>query len=284
MSHRRRRRRPLSANEAIVEVPAGVIAVFGDVHGQLEGMYELCRSWEDETGQAIAAILQTGDLGIFPDPVNLDRATRRHAERDPSELGAADYLSGSTIPRVPALFVRGNHEDFDFLIRFPDGGAVDLHHRLILLESSRPWVLDVGGCRVSVAGLGGIAPGPRARSREQPRPGRRYFTEGECRALLGLSRPGVDVLLTHEAPQGRGLRGNADTGAAEVSRAIQQLRPRFHFFGHYHDPPPPFTLGRTLCVGMNSRYARRIPGRDGAMGILRPDPWSFELVPPRAGR
>lgn len=166
MSGRRRRLRPSSVTTEVVEVPTGVIAVFGDVHGQLEGMYGLCRSWEDETGQAIAAILQTGDLGVFPDPANLDRATRRHAERDPSELGASSYLSGSRVPRVPALFGRGNHEDFDFLGRFPDGRPVDLHCRLILLGSSRPRVLDVGVCHVSIAGLGGIAPGPRARSRE----------------------------------------------------------------------------------------------------------------------
>lgn len=41
------------------------LAVFGDVHGNLDAMYEYVQRWEEKYGTPISAILQTGDLGVF---------------------------------------------------------------------------------------------------------------------------------------------------------------------------------------------------------------------------
>jgi hypothetical protein len=61
---------------------------------------------------------------------------------------------------------------------------------------------------------------------------------------------------------------------------IEALQPRFAFFGHYNNPPGPFRMGRTLCACLNFAEARRIPGRDGAMAILRTGTWEFSFVTP----
>jgi hypothetical protein len=66
------------------------IAVFADVHGRILLCFKLCARWQRETGEQLDLILQAGDLGVYPDRARLDKATIRHAERDPSELGFLD--------------------------------------------------------------------------------------------------------------------------------------------------------------------------------------------------
>jgi hypothetical protein len=105
------------------------LAVAGDVHGHLTLLFRVLRRWQDETGHGLDAILQVGDLGAFPPPFRLDDATRRFAEGDPDELGFADYYAGEAdaaeifgpdaVPAralaAPMWFIKGNHEDFEFL-------------------------------------------------------------------------------------------------------------------------------------------------------------------------
>jgi predicted phosphodiesterase len=64
-----------------------IIAVFSDVHGRVQLCFKLCARWQQETGEQIDLILQAGDLGAFFSESRLDKATRRYAQFDPSELG-----------------------------------------------------------------------------------------------------------------------------------------------------------------------------------------------------
>ena len=67
--------------------PATYLA-FGDLHGRILPAFRLAQAWSREHGVALDGLLQVGDIGYFPDPGRLDRATRRHAERDALECGA----------------------------------------------------------------------------------------------------------------------------------------------------------------------------------------------------
>ena len=58
------------------------IAVIGDVHGHLRLMFQLCRLWQVQTGVHLDLVLQCGDLGFFPDPARLDKATQRFRWRE----------------------------------------------------------------------------------------------------------------------------------------------------------------------------------------------------------
>ncbi|XYI03622.1 metallophosphoesterase [Sorangium sp. So ce1128] len=131
------------------------IAVLGDVHGHLTLVYQLLRRWQRETGRALDLILQVGDLGAFPPPFRLDRATKRFAESDPDELGFAAYHDGSPEadailgPDVPPdqrisadlVFIRGNHEDFEFLAEAGAGYdapvPVDAYDKILYLRPHR---------------------------------------------------------------------------------------------------------------------------------------------------
>ena len=94
--------------------------VFGDLHGRVLPAFALARAWQREHSEPVAGLLQVGDLGYFPWPTRLDKATRRHAQRDPLELGAqlvvrpsreADEIFGDPDTPGTLWFVAGNHED-----------------------------------------------------------------------------------------------------------------------------------------------------------------------------
>src|SRR3954453_22416785 len=107
--------------------------IFGDLHGRILPAFRLAAAWEREHGTRLDGLLQVGDLGYFPDPTRLDRATARHAADDPLELGAslvaepnteADAaFQGEDGPPPPLWFTAGNHEDFDALAGREGGGG-----------------------------------------------------------------------------------------------------------------------------------------------------------------
>lgn len=251
------------------------LAVFGDIHGNLDDMYEYVRRWERKHGTQINAILQTGDMGVFPPGSVLDKATKRFAEKDPTELGCADYIVGRKKASHLTLFVRGNHEDFDFL---SSAGYthIDPYGMIQHLSSGRVFTLQDEKETVHVSGLGGIVWG--SRRWDDTDLGHKFFTDEEIDLLLRLEPGSVAILLFHEAPKGYGFVNAPYTGADEVTLVIEYLQPRFAFYGHYEHPPEPFHIGRTLCVGMNNPNALRLPRRDGAMGIVDTSNWNFEFV------
>ena len=106
--------------------------IFGDLHGRILPAFRLAMLWEREHGIRLDGLLQVGDLGYFPDPARLDKATARHAAADPLELGAclvaepsreADAVfHGEGGPPPTLWFTAGNHEDFDALAERERGG------------------------------------------------------------------------------------------------------------------------------------------------------------------
>src|SRR4051794_36082767 len=111
---------------------AATFLVFGDLHGRVLPAYRLALAWAREHGEPVDGLLQVGDLGYFPDPTRLDKATKRHAERDPLELGVLEVTQPSPLadavfaePGLPRClwFTAGNHEDFEALDGLAGGSA-----------------------------------------------------------------------------------------------------------------------------------------------------------------
>jgi Icc-related predicted phosphoesterase len=249
------------------------LAVFGDVHGNLAMMYRYVGKWERKQNIQIAAVLQTGDLGVFKRGGPLDKATSRYMKNDPTELGCADYISGEKRASHLTLFVRGNHEDFDFLMG-TSNAHIDPFGLIRHLSSGKVFVIEKGKETVRVNGLGGVL----GRAGFTKGDGRKYFTDKECNRLLCLEKGSMDILLFHEAPKGYGVRNLSDAGADEVTLLIEHLQPHLAFYGHYGYPPEPFYIGKTLCAGMNNPDALLLPNRDGAMGVIDTSNWAFEFV------
>src|ERR1700733_11979062 len=101
----------------------GSYLIFGDLHGRILPAFRLASAWGREHGVALSGLLQVGDLGYFPDPTRLDKATARFAADDPLELGtqlvAAPSLEADAVFHGEGYdvghlwFTAGNHEDFD---------------------------------------------------------------------------------------------------------------------------------------------------------------------------
>jgi hypothetical protein len=265
--------------------------VFGDLHGRVLPAFRLALAWQREHGERLAGLLQVGDLGYFPDLTRLDKATRRHADKDPLELGVqlvvqpsreADAVFGEADLPEALWFTAGNHEDHAALAEMahgpgcsPDDFPVDYYRRVRCLRDGRVAVLP-GGLRVGA--LWGIddkapkarrSPGPRGRIRQ--------------RSATALCGEGFDVLLTHESPRDAML---LDSGSDAISVVVALARPAFAFFGHYHGkgrleecdfgPTRPFHL-----AGLELRG----PGKtaeDRSVGVLRWDgqEGTFEYLAP----
>src|SRR5215213_10214336 len=67
-----------------------VFLVFGDLHGRILPAFRFASYWANRAGRDVTALLQVGDMGYFPDPARMDKASLRHAKDDPLELGAQD--------------------------------------------------------------------------------------------------------------------------------------------------------------------------------------------------
>jgi hypothetical protein len=213
--------------------------VFGDLHGRILPAFALARAWQREHDEPIAALLQVGDLGYFPHPDRLDKATKRHAARDPSELGSrlvvfpskeADELFSDPDTPGPLYFIAGNHEDYQSLNdcygrpgTTDDDFPADHYGRLRCLIDGCVVALDDG---LRIGGLWGI-------DDEAPR-ARKNIAEGarlnQRRAKMLAVRP-HDVLLTHESPRDAFW---LDSGSLAINTILYSARPAFNFFGHYH--------------------------------------------------
>jgi hypothetical protein len=211
--------------------------VFGDLHGRVLPAFRLALAWQRDHGERLAGLLQVGDLGFFPDATRLDKATQRHAERDPLELGAqliarrgrqADAVFAE--PDLPEgmWFTAGNHEDYDALEELQHGAGsgaadfpVDFYHRVRCVRDGCVAVLP-GGLRVAALwGIDGSAPNARRRAPARISP----------RSAVHLSHDSFDVLLTHDSPRDAMI---VDAGSDDVDLVIRLARPAFAFFGHYH--------------------------------------------------
>ena len=209
--------------------------VFGDLHGRILPAFRLASAWAREHGVALSGILQVGDLGYFPDPSRLDKATLRQAADDPLELGAVDLVQPNPLAEAvfsdphcpPGLwFTAGNHEDFDELEHLSSGTrdktfVVDRFGRVHGIKDGE--TATVGGLRVgAVWGVDGVGPNRRTKL-----PPRGYIRERAANRLLAEK---FDVLLSHDSPKDAVRVGY---GSEILSSLIELARPRFAFFGHY---------------------------------------------------
>jgi len=107
-----------------------MVGFIGDIHGRVLHTIAAVVTWQKKMGRQFDLLIQVGDLGAFPDIGRLDPATNRYLASDPAE---ADFnrliqFAGAQAEAItelrsqlagPIYFIRGNHEDFDWLAQLP---------------------------------------------------------------------------------------------------------------------------------------------------------------------
>src|SRR5262245_45015033 len=267
---------------------AATYLVFGDLHGRVLPAFRLALAWGREHGERLDGLLQVGDLGFFPDPARLDKATLRHAKDDPLELGAryivqpgklADaILNNVEVP--PLWFVPGNHEDYVALDERKAAGGktdfpVDAYLCVRCLRDGTVTRLP-GGLRVG--GLWGI-------DDQAPNARRRVPAEARIRPRSAnqLAGQAFDVLLTHESPRDAVRPG---CGSEEIDLVLHLARPAFAFFGHYGARRPALHVScertQVFHIGDMEMHGPGGSAEEGSVGLLRWDDGGgrFEYLDP----
>jgi hypothetical protein len=278
-----------SRDERTIEDPVGtpVIFVFGDLHGRVLPAFRLATLWAREHRTPVRGILQAGDLGYFPDLSRLDKATRRHAETDPLELGIQDIVAPSTLadavfndPECPPAmwFTAGNHEDHDALRERERVGLsadrstfpADFYRMARCIRDGHVARLPQG---LRVGALWGIDPDARPHTLAAARI--------DSRSVSRLAAESFDVLLAHDGPRDAIMPG---AGSAEISTLLDSVGPALAFFGHYGSPVREVENPRGPTrvyhlAGFELRH-RGEYAEPGSCGILRRNAsrWEFDYV------
>lgn len=214
------------------------IVIFSDVHGRLLLPFVLVDRLQRERGIHIDLILQCGDMGVFPDHKNMDRATVKHAKRDPDELGfkrhffRARHDIEAIVNRTDCdmLCVRGNHEDHEWLDElekkspFP-GFSIDPYQRIWVAKTGHVHTYGEGEEQIRIVGIGRVGDQKGTRTAGK-------FVQDYERAQLKKLKPyktEVDVLISHDWA---GYSGNKGFGTEEVREFLDIHKPLLHFFGH----------------------------------------------------
>jgi Icc-related predicted phosphoesterase len=167
-------------------------------------------------------------------------------------------------PPAPLFWIKGNNEDFSRIAAWEAGEPQPPNLHFIPNGTAA----RVGP--LTVAGLGGtFAPTwfdtAADRLPHTPRDDkRRHFVRDEAEACIRL--PGVDILMTHEAPRpfilvdppaepptARAPR-RRDAGKPAINRVLAAMKPRLHLCGHHHRFAESEREGvRSVCIDRVNR-------------------------------
>jgi Icc-related predicted phosphoesterase len=185
------------------------VLLISDIHAKFDVINTQVRHAEDTTGQPIDQVMALGDFGFFSDELH-------------------DYFrrDGNSFLR-PVACIDGNHEDHGNLhelaadyadhVTYKPRGSV---HRLGSWRG-----LCLGGARYMDAWST-----PRGCE----------ITQDDVAACLSHAPEDIDLVLSHDCPEGIGMPNTAGLehygapGVPQMARLAEHFRPRWWLFGHHH--------------------------------------------------
>jgi hypothetical protein len=257
-----------------------LIAFVGDTHGHIKLMYERLLEWQERTGLQLSWVWQVGDFGIWPAMESLDPSTIKHAKKHDYPLREAlgdfpEIILGDYAIPIPTYFTRGNHEDQRFLMSYEKqlkrtcskdylSLAIPLVDNLLYVPDSH--IITLGETRI--ASWGGCW-GKKTFEMEywsqvRAAPNQNGFAKRLNHMTRDrferLRRTQFDILVTHEAPSGCGMRGAPDPqsmaidpeeltggGVLQIRQLIEEIGPLYQFGGHWHEFRQ-CLIGQTKCM------------------------------------
>ncbi len=268
-------------------------AVFGDTHGHLRLMFQLCRLWQLNHETFLDGIFQCGDLGYYPNPENIDRATKRFSIKDPEELGFKFFTKPEPIEKDPKLkeiisgkesgyenincsvyFCHGNHEDFQSLsaeVLDSDIKSIDFFEKIFWLRPG--YINNVGNVRLTTLGGGPVPPNTPDDDYSLDEPWK-WVNNKACKSLEKTGKNNFDILISHISPKGGESTVTNRWGSDRLRRVIDTCQPSYNFFAHHKDRIEPYNIENTKCFWLNDvNFSRKkkginMPIEKGCMGVL----------------
>lgn len=212
------------------------VVFVGDIHCRLNLMYQKVQ----ENGQ-VDAIFQLGDFGTFLDPSRLDKGTRKHDGFMPDFM---EYYGGKREAPILTYFIKGNHEDFDFLETHENK---EVAKNIIYLANQAIVRPDD---KIKIGVLGGNWSGKYYQREKKDIPGgrRRHFNFED---VDFFRKHHVDILLMHDCP--RGVMEEEVRGSPRLTELVEEMQPRYVFHGH-HNRYNRATIGKTEVIGLRTIY------------------------------
>lgn len=240
---------------AVSDTAVGQAMMLGDIHNSRKVLDAALRTARDE---GCDVLVQVGDFWLQDS--NWRGFSPEHAEVMHAALHAA----------IPVVVVDGNHEVWPCLSAFgarDDTAAARQAGRPLHLGGSLWWA-DRGSTWTwagrRFGALGGSASPDRWMPRAAPyRWEQETTTTEDLERLLGNASGGLDVLISHDAPEGtEGLIGGlsyqmppylqfeADTVQALVRVAVDETEPALVFHGHWHQQNRCRLNARSEVIGL----------------------------------
>ncbi|XP_049297486.1 lariat debranching enzyme [Anopheles funestus] len=226
------------------------IAIEGCAHGELEKIYELIGSIQEEQNITVDLLICCGD---FQSTRNLqDLQCMAVPQKHLDMCSFYKYYSGEKKAPILTLFIGGNHEASNYLQELPYGGWVAPN----IFYLGYAGVVDCNGIRIG--GISGIFKG------HDYLKGRFEFPpyDEACKRSVYHQRqidvfrlkqltPTVDVMLSHDWPRGITRYGNETQllrfkpafrediegnrlGSAPCEGLVRMLQPPYWFAAHLH--------------------------------------------------
>lgn len=253
------------------------IGMLGDVHGNNIVVSAALRLFEDA---GVSEVYQLGDFGFWPGV---------YGEK---YLNAVSQMLTDTGIRL--TITPGNHEDYTYLkgLSTDEDGFKMSRSRIRVAPRGHRWTVD-GVSFVSLGGAPSVDRTYRVRTQRATShplwwPEEEVTEEDVTKTVEGGY---ADVFLAHDVPFGvnqvetriaknphRFARQDLDyalTGRQIMLKAVEGVKPKLYFHGHYH-----FVVKDTLKLDDTEVkiFGLNADGKYGTCGILETDDLSFTLL------
>lgn len=259
------------------------IAFLGDIHGRVFHALAVLAKWQKVYNEKLDLVIQAGDFGAYPYP-DEHLLNNRFVKKDPTELDFSRYIKGDgdtsdffnmikTQLKTPIYFIRGNHEDFDWLDSLNDKDGICSVGEDGLLRYIKDGTVHKFG-DMNIAFLGGADFGAKHEG----------FIDLKALERLMNTKYKINILVTHEIYHGIGFSYHGLTqGSRNITMLVEKIKPEYHITAHYHHMMEPHQKHGTVHLGLNNLVSplRGKPGRNlkpGWMAVLDTENKNLEFV------
>lgn len=203
-----------------------ILFLAGEIHGKLFDFYNKVKKVEDQLGRSCDWILQTGDFGIFPSNIRIDKQTRLRGIPDFELI----YSEKRSIP-YQTLFISGKHEDHNWLEMKMQKGELEILQNLNWLVNGNRTHIGDNNTQISVCGLGKVF-SPNSYSGDNfHKKAKSHYTRNDVER--SCSQGPTDILITHQAGHGERI-GNFVSMSEGINKICYALRPKLHIHSGYN--------------------------------------------------